>query len=313
MFDAEKNDNNDDKLACMQVWSGNHRTYCEAELEGITAWIYSSPYGTSRSGGDIHFLSSCATGRVTRILLADVSGHGEQVSHYALELKRTMHRYINHISQRQLVKEINQHFSQATRNGRFATAVALSYFSPTGELHYCNAGHPSPLHYHAAQKKWQYLEQQIEEGDGFSNLPLGILKNTVYQQSTALLEPGDLILLYTDGLIETVIDNKAIGLDGLLEYMQTLNVNEPSTIVSQLAQLSGANKKGNNNNDDCTLLLLSITHKGKLKFKQKLLAPWFAIKSLRSALKAKDKLPLPLPEFSLRNIGGYFFHWFHKK
>jgi len=312
------NNNDSENLACMQVWSGNQRAHCEVKLQGIRAWIFSSPYGESNAGGDIHYVTSCASGRVTRILLADVSGHGEQVSNHALDLKRTMHKYINHINQFQLVKDINIQFTKNIKGGKFATALALTYFSPTGELTFCNAGHPSPIIYKQSSKTWQFLEYNIEGNNAYTNLPFGISEETNYQSDTVLLEPEDLILLYTDSLIEATQNGNKIGLDGLLEHVKKLNPSEPDEIVKNLTALAKSDPSKNGENlanyaDDCTILLFSIAAKGKIKLRQKLLAPWFLLKGLALMFCSKEKLPLPRIEWSLRNFGGYFFHWFNKK
>src|SRR5690606_40547076 len=41
----------------------------------LDAWIYSKPHG-GKQGGDVHYVSSCAAGMLTRLLVADVRGHG---------------------------------------------------------------------------------------------------------------------------------------------------------------------------------------------------------------------------------------------
>ena len=308
-----EHDDASENLACMEIWGGNHRMSSHVQLEGIQAWVYSNPHGKAAQGGDIHYVSSCATGRITRILLADVSGHGEQVASHSLELKRTMHRYINHISQENLVRDINRQFTQSTRQGRFATAVALTYFSPTGELTFCNAGHPSPLLYKASTSRWQYLEQAIDSGEPCTNLPFGILEQTEYQQSTVSLEPGDMILVYTDSLIDAKQNGCRIGLEGLLNLVSGLDGTQADVVVQQLAKLATPEASPDITGDDCCILLFSVTSKGKISLRQKLMAPWFMLKSLRSIFRAKERLPLPLPEWSLRNIGGFFINRLNKK
>ncbi len=152
-------------LQCMEVWGGNRAVENGVVMPGLDAWVFSRPYvgresrgsadDTSR-GGDIHYVTSCATGRITRIVVADVSGHGEKVADTAVELRRLLGRYSNYADQERVVSEIDRHFvalgeSDARHAGLFATAVIATYWSPTEEVTLCNAGHPRPLRYRARE------------------------------------------------------------------------------------------------------------------------------------------------------------------
>ena len=296
----------------MQVWSGNQSTQSQATLNGINAWIFSQPYQDAQSGGDIHYLSSCATGRVTRVVLADISGHGESVQRESIALKKIMHKYINHISQDKLVSDVNKQFTDTLSFGRFATAIALSYYSPSGELTFCNAGHPTPLIYHRSKQKWQRLEQELDESKVELNLPFGISPTTHYEQSSIEMEPGDYIMLYTDSLIEFKPDGQnQLGVDGLINFLNASNLSSPQDIIEFLLEKFRTSEINVNRHDDFTLLLLEIISKGKLRIRHKLLAPWYFIKGLGSGIR--QKLPLPRIEWSIRNIGGFFLHRFNQK
>ena len=83
------------QLACMEVWGGTRQVRLEVRLSGLAAWVYSMPIESSTGGGDVHYLSVCNAGLVSRIALADVSGHGPEVNTVAQLLLRLMHRYIN--------------------------------------------------------------------------------------------------------------------------------------------------------------------------------------------------------------------------
>ena len=74
-------------MQCMEVWSGSQLTAQGVEFGGLDAWVYSKPYKEAQHGGDIYYASSCATGRITRFLLADVAGHGAAVASIAADLE----------------------------------------------------------------------------------------------------------------------------------------------------------------------------------------------------------------------------------
>ncbi|MFN8858296.1 MAG: hypothetical protein ACK50P_22190, partial [Planctomycetaceae bacterium] len=96
------------RMQCMEVWGGNEPATRAVELTGLQAWVYSLPYPDSRKGGDVYYLSSCASGRISRMLIADVAGHGDLVDNTARGLRDLMRRNINFISQRRLFVALNQ-------------------------------------------------------------------------------------------------------------------------------------------------------------------------------------------------------------
>ena len=132
-------------LQCMEVWGGNRAVENGVVMPGLDAWVFSRPYvgatargstdDTSR-GGDLHYVTCCATGRITRIVVADVSGHGEKVVDTAVELRRLLGRFSNYLDQERIVTELDHRFAQLGETneqhaGLFATAVIATYGSPT--------------------------------------------------------------------------------------------------------------------------------------------------------------------------------------
>jgi hypothetical protein len=91
-------------MSCMEVWGGSQLTERGVAFGGLDAWVYSKPYGQARRGGDVYYASSCATGRITRLLLADVAGHGTSVAATAADLRLLMRRFVNCLDQTELVR-----------------------------------------------------------------------------------------------------------------------------------------------------------------------------------------------------------------
>jgi serine phosphatase RsbU (regulator of sigma subunit) len=213
-------------LACLEVRGGAGATDELVVLPGIEAWIYSRPHAGAVEGGDIHYVSSCFTGRVARFALADVSGHGEQAADGAAQLRKLLRKHVNQLDQSQLARALNESFDATDgETFRFATALLLAYFAPTDELVVCNAGHPPPLWYRAAERRWILLDElnahQTPVGEGPSkrnNLPLGIVTPTEYRQFLVRLDHGDIIIASSDALIEGRDANgRFLGASGLLE------------------------------------------------------------------------------------------------
>src|SRR6476660_9999087 len=91
-------------MTCMEVWGGNALVDNSVSMSGLDAWVYSKPFERAEAGGDVYYVSSCATGRITRLLIADVSGHGAKVSDTAMALRGLMRQYVNHLDQRQFLR-----------------------------------------------------------------------------------------------------------------------------------------------------------------------------------------------------------------
>lgn len=69
-----------ERLACLELRGGNQlATYAE-RLPGLSAWVSCNPLRPSARGGDLYYLSACSHASIARVVIADVSGHGEGVS-----------------------------------------------------------------------------------------------------------------------------------------------------------------------------------------------------------------------------------------
>ena len=181
------------RMQCMEVWGGNVRVERHFQMPGLDVWISCEPEGQANAGGDVYYLSSCASGRITRILLADVSGHGERVAGTAAGLRDLMRRNINVIRQGRFVADMNRQFAAANGDGRFATAVVSSFFAPTQSLSLCNAGHPNPLLFRAARREWTTLDLTAapqDSAESVTDLPLGVIDQVGYQELKLHLDKG---------------------------------------------------------------------------------------------------------------------------
>src|SRR6202163_2792139 len=118
-------------MQCMEVWGGSQLTERGVEFGGLDAWVYSKPFGNAQHGGDVYYASSCATGRISRLLLADVSGHGTLVAATAADLRTLMRRFVNRLDQSEFVRLLNQQFIALSQDGSYATAVVTTFFAPS--------------------------------------------------------------------------------------------------------------------------------------------------------------------------------------
>jgi phosphoserine phosphatase RsbU/P len=211
------------KLACMELRGGNHLAAYSAELPGLAAWVSCHPLRPSPRGGDLYYLSACSHGVIARVALADVAGHGAAVSSAAVRLHDALRQYVDAWDQSGLVRQLNDNFLQGARRSRFATAFLASFYSDSGELLFTNAGHVPPLWYRTATREWSLLHQSTPLSKEIVDLPLGLIAGTSYSQTAVQLEPGDLLLLYTDGVSESRDESGTqLGLQRLLSIARDL-------------------------------------------------------------------------------------------
>ena len=303
-------------LACSEVWGGNDDVLRAVSMPGLDAHVLSKPHAGDVAGGDMHYLSSCATGRIGRVLIADVAGHGEQVASLAVKLRAILRNNVNHVDQSRVMQQMNREFAAAQKGGaglaRFATAIVGTFWGPTGELDLTIAGHPLPLWYRAATRSWELVEADVEDS-AEANVPLGILDASTYTRQRVKLAQGDLLVLYTDALMEaTSKAGTTSGTRGLLAMAQQLDGRDVGKVTTTLMERVRA-FAGGELDDDATIMVLTRnsipTAKGSL-----------ATGLATTARLAKDliasmsgKKTFAWPEVRVDNVLGAYFERFNKR
>ena len=205
-------------LRCMEIRGGSRAVEELLEAPGLIEWVYSHPYESAKEGGDVHYLSLCGGGIVSRLILADISGHGAAVAEVAVALRSLMKKNINIKDQTRLVRDLNRQFAKVARLDHFATAVIATYLATNQIVTICNAGHPRPLIRRARGGGRMFLGQMTAER---GNLPWGLDDESAYHQFVVKLKVGDTLLFYTDALIEAADpDGHQLGEAGLLDLVQ---------------------------------------------------------------------------------------------
>ena len=216
-------------MRCMEIWGGNRAEENAIGTPGLDLWVFSEPYHADDQGGDVHYISLCGGGIITRLIVADVSGHGEAVGEFSDALRTLMRRNINKKSQKGLVHAINRQFTELAELRRFATAIVATYLATNDSLAVCNAAHPRPIWYRAETKTWAVLDHQAAESSQTAmNLPFGIDQASSYDQFIVRLGRDDLVVFYTDALTEAMDPSGTmLGEEGLLEIARRLDVGTP--------------------------------------------------------------------------------------
>jgi sigma-B regulation protein RsbU (phosphoserine phosphatase) len=264
-----------DRMQCMEVWGGNAPVDRGFGVPGLKLWVYSRAYQRAEGGGDVYYVSSCASGRITRLLLADVSGHGEAVADIATGLRDLMRSNVNLINQTRFVREMNRQFSEQSYLAGFATALVCTFFAPTRSLQFCNAGHPVPMLYRAEHGSWTSAQElaRVERGDGLSDTPLGVIQEADYSRFETKMSPGDMVLCVSDAFTEALDSaGNMLGTGGLLKVVEELDISRPDEIIPELVERIRLQQHDNLSQDDATVLLFRADGSNP-SLKENLLAP----------------------------------------
>ena len=242
-------------LMCSEVWGGNRKIVRAVHLPGVTAWVASVPLNEGEGGGDLHYMSVCDHDLISRVALADVSGHGRVVSSMAETLQRLMRENINLWDQSDFMRGLNDTFLLSGEN-KYATAIVLSFHRITGALSFSNAGHLPPLWYQARYKTWGWLEERADPPAKRSGLPIGLIPATDYRQTVVMLEPTDLLVLYTDGITEAENDaGESLDREQLRKWAREAPIDSPEALGRALLRRLES-FQGRCRNDDETLVVL---------------------------------------------------------
>lgn len=245
-------------LQCLEVRGGNSVTNEVLSAADITIAIYACPFEENDQGGDIHYISACGTDQIIRIALADVSGHGDAVGELAQGLQHIMRENIETIDHSAFVRSLNEEFAKLSTGGNFATALVSAYYRPDNTLILCNAGHPPPFHYVAASDTWSMLDDHAgNPTPGISDVPLGVIAGTEYSQIAVSLNPGDVVLMYSDSLNESHNDSGIqLHEEGLLDLVKTLDASDGATLCKTTVEAVSAYRGSASADDDESVLVV---------------------------------------------------------
>jgi sigma-B regulation protein RsbU (phosphoserine phosphatase) len=246
------------RLKCAETWAGNEGTSSVADLPGLRVWVYSTPFGPGEAGGDVHYVSVCPECTVSRIALADVSGHGRAVVALSATLRELMQKYLAALEQASLMRDLNDAVQTELDGVHYATMVAVGFHAHRGLLVMTNAGHPPAFWYRAQRDEWAWFEPR-EGGSGVRGTPLGLLPNAAYDRTIVRASPGDLIVLYSDGISEaTNPAGEELGRDRLMTLARALDRVSAETFGGQLVEAISEFRGGSVPEDDQTIIVLQV-------------------------------------------------------
>ncbi len=156
------------------------------ELQGISFPCY-------EIGGDYYDFIQREDGRLV-IALGDVSGKGTAAALLMSSLHASIHAQTgSHDTLVETISAVNRYLAENIPSNRFVTLFYAELDPESGAVSFLNAGHNPPLIVHSAGT----VEQLASGG-----LPLGIKADADYREGRTTLQPGDVLVIYSDGVTE---------------------------------------------------------------------------------------------------------------
>jgi sigma-B regulation protein RsbU (phosphoserine phosphatase) len=185
------------------------------------------------------------------VIVADVSGHGAAAAMEAAQFDAIMRTYRGGgpAPPAGAISYANRYFFSRRNRGHFMTVFALIYRPDTRQLSYLSAGHPPML----LRRRGQVTN--LGEGD---QIPLGVLRDYEYHNNEIVLEPDDLLVLYTDGVTEARDRRERMFGTVRLRELVAAGPESPKALCDSLVAELIAHQGGPIGADDQTLIVLRI-------------------------------------------------------
>jgi sigma-B regulation protein RsbU (phosphoserine phosphatase) len=218
------------------------------ELPEVPGYVYAHSYRTANEvGGDFYDLTRLPDGRLA-LMVADASGHGMAAGLVMAIANATLHTALDlDPAPERVLALLNRTLCRTGGQRTFMSAFYGLLDPATGEMEFVCAGHPFPLLRH--QGGWT-------EELGCGGYPLGLRDPVAMTRGTATIAPGDLLLLYTDGLPEA-LDAQGEAAFGYERIQATLQLGgTPRQVHDNILHSFDDHAGGEPIRDDLTLVVI---------------------------------------------------------
>lgn len=218
------------------------------EVPGVVfSHKYQSATEIAKVGGDFYDIFEVAPEKIG-IIVGDVSGKGVQASALTSIVKSTIKAHAYETSRlADVIGKTNDMLLKTTKPGLFVTVFFAVLDTGSGVLRYCNAGHPPPV-----VKRKNGRSHFLSEGSPV----IGVSEVFTFLEAEETLYEGDMLVAYTDGVIEARRDAELFGEERLLRLIETQDVGaEEMTdrVYSGILEFAGGKLT-----DDIAVLSLSL-------------------------------------------------------
>jgi sigma-B regulation protein RsbU (phosphoserine phosphatase) len=199
-------------------------------------------------GGDYYDLLALPDGRV-ELVVGDVSGKGIPAALMVSTLHSALRLLLDHAGfGPSLLERLNRHILESSAPNKFITMLIAELEPASGILRYLNAGHNPGLLLRAGGRV-----EELPSG----GIPLGLLPNSRYQPREVVVEPGDFLCIYSDGITEAEsITEEEFGTERLIEILRQHGGRPLQEVLEEIQTAVSRFALGKPQYDDQTLVLL---------------------------------------------------------
>ena len=191
------------------------RQLLPTEFPGVDGYQFYASYDAARAvGGDMYDCFELPDGKIC-LSFGDVSGKGVPGALIMARMASCVQSTVRHVHDVvEAMKAINDHMCDGKLAGRFVTYVLCIVDTRNHEVVLSNAGHASPIIRHA-NGSLERFDQEL------AGLPIGMMEDYEFEAETRRLEPGDMIVITTDGVEEAMNpEGELFGTERLLELVK---------------------------------------------------------------------------------------------
>ncbi len=220
------------------------------DIEGIA--LAGACVPAKEVGGDYYDFLPRENGLLD-LVIADVSGHSVGAAFIMTETRTFIQARAHDLATAtDLVSSLNEFlYEDLTRAELFITLFYAKYNPVTRNLSYANAGHNPPLVLRARTRNFERLDAE--------GLILGVMTEISFEEKHEQLWPGDMLLLYTDGIIEAENpDGVFFGEERLCALLKELSSLPPKEIIDKLLSQAKNFTGEKTFNDDISLVILQV-------------------------------------------------------
>lgn len=223
------------------------------DIPGLELAAFSRPF--EYIGGDYFDFFQFRDG-AHGLVIGDVVGHGISASLLMASLQASLQTLVqDHDSPAEVIQRLNLLFNHNIRINNFVTLFIARFDSQSYELTYSNAGHNPPLLLRAKSEEGQQPFWLLPNGAA-----IGLVEEIEYKTDTVALQPGDTLLLYTDGVSEaTNAAGEEFGKERLADLVKRGSSQTAQAIIADVRRSLEDFSQGQVPGDDMTILA------GKLK------------------------------------------------
>ena len=219
------------------------------QIEGFDIAAASVP--CSQVGGDFYDFIPLRDQR-TVLVIADVAGKGVPGALLMASARAGLRAHLESVTEpHEVVRRLNLNLCHDARSGQFVSLFCAVLDEERRILSYTNAGHNPPL----VVRGGELL--RLEEG----GLVLGADDEETYEEGSLSLQPGDVVVFYTDGVTEALnAEDEIFGTVRLLEVVRGWAGTDAETIISRIRRSIREFTRATPQSDDITLVVLRVAN-----------------------------------------------------